>query len=391
MTYDFDTFIDRLKSYSSKWKLMEAAKANIPSGVVPMSTAEMEFATAPEILQGLQTYLENPGFLGYNVPTSEYAESVLDWHKKYHQLSLNQEWLVPTPGVLPGLSMAMQLLTEAGEGVIIFNPVYHAFNGITRNYGRKIVNIPLKEKDLNYSIDWEFFEQAAQSEQNKLLLMCNPHNPIGRVWKVEELDRVVEICQKHHLAIISDEMWQDWYHGDRSHHSMLRYVDQIEHLVVCTSPSKTFNFGGLKVASTWIANLGLRQEFIEMLMQRYYFVNIIGLEATRIAYQQAQPWFEAAKRYVWQNLELVVSFLNELPGIKTQLPEFGYSVWVDFRELEMTPDELTSFLIDNAQIVGTHGSSINEDGNGFVRLNIAMPRNKLQESLERLKSALDLL
>lgn len=390
--YDFETAPNRQGTASFKWEKMYAANPEVSEGVIPLSTADMELKAAPEIYEGLIEYLTNEPVIGYNGATPEYLEAVVDWMKRRHGWEIQPEWIVNTPGVVAAFYAAIQAFSKEDDGIIIFRPVYNPFGmAISDNHCRE-VNVPLIEKDGYYTIDFEAFEAAAAKPENRILLFCSPHNPVGRVWTEEELSKIAEIAIKHDLFVISDDIWFDFSTAEHKHTFLPQVNDQInERMIVCTSASKTFNLAGMHTSNIIIPNDKVRESFIEALFAyRLTSVANLGLEATRIAYTKAEPWFDEASELIQRNKILVNEFFKtHYPKIKAPITEGTYVMWLDFREVDLTNEERQDFLHKEAEIFADTGTVFGEEGSGFERINVALPTAKLEEALNRLLEALN--
>ena len=390
MNYDFTKRIDRKGTGSHKWNKMFELNPSVDSGVLPLSVADMELHSPPEIYDGLIEFLESKPILGYTGPTDEFLESVVGWQAKRHNWSIEKDWIVSTTGVVSAFDAAIRAFSNEGDGVIIFRPVYYPFGREITNNNRREVNVPLVEKDGNYTIDFESFEKAAKEEDNKILLFCSPHNPVGRVWTNKELEKLAEFAVKYNLVVISDEVWYDFVRSDKIH-TVLHNVntDLQDNLITCTAASKTFNLAALSTSSIIISNENLRKKFAKEVDKSHFnTINIFGFEASKIAYNKCEKWLDDLLELVYSNQRLVQEFFKEnYPIIKAPISEGTYLQWLDFRELGMSSQELEEFLHDT-QFFTDKGYVFGKEGNGFERINVALPQDALIELLNRLLEAL---
>lgn len=392
MTYDFNTAPDRKHSGSSKWAQMYRWHPEPGQDVRPLSVADMELKNAPEIYAGLMNYLQKDPVLGYAGPTQAYLDAVVEWQAKRHRWTIEPNWIVSTPGVVAALYTAVNAFTQENDGVILFRPVYYPFGMAIKNNNRREVNVPLVRGDGHYTIDFAAFEKAAAKPENKLLIFCSPHNPVGRVWTREELQKVGEIAKKHDLIVVSDEIWYDLVEPGQTH-TVLATLDEdlAKRVIVCTSASKTFNLAGMHTSAIIIPDASIRKTFLTALEKsRQTSVGILGFEATRIAYQEAEAWLDQVNTLIHRNKVLVHDFLTErYPKIVAPISEGTYLLWLDFTALGMSNQALEDFLHTECQFFTDEGYIFGKEGNGFERINVALPTPILERHLERLVQALE--
>ncbi|MGP6139479.1 MULTISPECIES: MalY/PatB family protein [unclassified Jeotgalibaca] len=390
MKYDFTKRVDRKSTGSAKWEEMYKWNPNVETGVLPMSVADMEFQTAPEITEGLKRYLDE-AVLGYTIPYPSFLDAVIQWQKDRHDWEIQPEWLVNTPGVVTAFYGAIRTFSEEDDGVIIFRPVYHPFGQAIADNHRTEVNVPLIHKNGTYEIDFEAFEEAAADPKNKILLFCSPHNPVGRVWRREELEKIAEIAIEHNLYVISDEIWYDFVMPGYTHTVLATVDDRLkERLITCTAPSKTFNLAGMMLSNIIIADPALREQFRQAMAEvRIDMVGILGYKACELAYTKSREWLDELIQVIHHNAQLVEQFFAEhYPKVTVTKLEGTYVQWLDFRGLGMTTEELETFLHQEAQFFTDEGYIFGAEGNGFERINLALPTTALAENLERLLVAL---
>ncbi len=389
MKYDFETLIDRSGCGSLKWNSMLEHKAEIPAGIVPFSVADMEFKNAPEILQGLKDYVDSHVF-GYSVPTEEYLLTVCNWMKQRHDWEIKPQDIVCTHGVVPALAMLIAALCSPGDGVILMPPVYYPFFGVIEKNGCKPARCPLIYQNGSYRIDFELLEKTAAKKENKLLLFCSPHNPVGRVWTIEELQRVEEICRRHNVRIISDEIHFDLILPGHRHTVFSKAAKYPEEIIVCTAPSKTFNLADLQTSNIILQREEDREKLARVRDRIFdHAPSSIGLEACRIAYQKGLPWLEEALEVIAENYRFTVEFLScRLPKIKPVELQGTYLLWLDCTALQKTAPQLEELMVNEANLFLDEGYLFGKEGAGFERVNLACPRWVLEEGLCRLEKAL---
>lgn len=390
MNYDFTSLSDRRSMGSLKYYYTDQWNPDMDADVVPLSTADMEFKTAPEVIEGLKDYLDDM-ILGYTIPGAAYYDSIKSWMKRRHQWDIEDEWIVPVPGIVTALHLALEAFTEPGDGVIIFRPVYHQFGMAVESDRRKEVNVPLIEKgEGHYEIDFDLFEEEASQPENKMLIFCSPHNPVGRVWTKEELQRIDEISRKHDLIVVCDEIWHDIVFEGQKHTAYPTAGNRAaENTIICTSVSKTFSLAAINTSNIIIADEDLRQAFVDQVNHGHYAANAFGYKATELAYNEAEAWLDAVNEVILSNHHFVSDYFKEhMPQVKAYVPEGTYVSWIDFRELGLSAEELERIVHQEGQFMTNHGRTFGEEGAGFERANIALPQKSLEIQLERLVGAL---
>lgn len=387
MRYDFDKIVDRKGTDCLKYDF--AAERGKPEGVLPLWVADMDFQTAPGIIETIERTAAH-GIFGYTDTKKEYYEAVSGWYEKHFHWKPEKEWLVKTPGIVFALAAAVRAYTQEGDGVLLQQPVYYPFSEVIRDNNRRIVNSPLKLEGGHYEIDFDDLEEKISGERIKLFLMCSPHNPTGRVWEEWELRKIGELCLKYGVIVVSDEIHCDFVYPGHEHHVFAALDERYAAIsLICTSPSKTFNTAGLQVSNIWIPNPNLREAFGRAVRQTGYSqLNVMGLAACRAAYEEGEEWYLQLKDYLKGNLDFTREFLErELPEIHLIEPEGTYLLWLDFRDLQMTEEEREDLILNRAGLWLDSGAIFGKDGEGFERINIACPRKVLGEALARLKEA----
>lgn len=387
MNYDFDEIIDRRESDCLKYDF--AVERGKPADILPLWVADMDFRTAPCITERIQKDIDL-GIFGYTDSKDAYFHAAAGWYEKYFNWKVEKNWLVKTPGIVFAIAMAIQALTKEGDGVLLQQPVYYPFSAVIKDNHRTIVNNELVLKEGRYEIDFEDFENKIVQGKVKLFLLCSPHNPVGRVWTKEELQRMGDICLKHSVKILSDEIHSDFVYSGKEHHVFLTVDERFrDNSIICTAPSKTFNLAGLQVSNIWIPNPEIRKAFEHTILAAGYSqVNMLGLHACQAAYEGGREWLEQLKIYLKGNLDFARAFLAEnLPQIKLIEPEGTYLIWLDCRELGLPEEELEKLIVHQAKLWLDSGAIFGKAGEGFERINIACPRTVLKEALERFKKA----
>ena len=381
---DFDKEINRYKTNSLKYDFKN--EKNKPDDVFPMWVADMDFKCCDEILNDMHKKIDH-GIFGYSKNDENYFNAIKKWYQSNFNVELKQEWLITTAGVVFALATAVKTLTKENDYVLINNPVYYPFTEVVEDNKRKIISSDLILKDKHYEIDFKDFENKIKQYKIKLFLLCSPHNPVGRVWSKNELDKIIEICKKYNVFIVSDEIHSDFI-WKGTHTNLLKYTEYQNNIILCTAPTKTFNLAGLQVSNIFIPNSEIRHKFqLELWNTGYSLINIMGLVACQSAYEKGQIWLNELKKYLIDNINYVDNFLKEkLPKVKLIYPEGTYLLWLDFNELNMTDEKIEDLMINEAKLWLDNGKMFGETGKGFQRLNIALPRKKLEWAMEQLEN-----
>lgn len=310
--YDFETLISRKNQGSYKWDQMYKEYPDLPDGIVPFSVADMELQISPEIKEGLKKYIDE-AILGYTGTYEEYFEAVINWMKRKHNFDIQKEWIVTSSGVVSALYDSVKAFTEKEDGVIVFTPVYYPFYNAIKSNGRKIVECPLIENEGKYAIDFESFEKLAKEEKNTLLILCSPHNPVGRVWSKEELKKIGKIALENNLKIVSDEIHFDILMEGEKHTVLQTLSEELSEITVtCTAPTKTFNLAGIGISNIIIKNEKMRKKFInEQGRSSAHVFAALGYRACILAYTQAEEWFEKFLQLINKNQKIVNRFFEE--------------------------------------------------------------------------------
>lgn len=386
MPYDFTSFYDRRNEGSRKWESIDQCQECEENLIIPMTVADLDLHTAPEITKILKEYVDK-SILGYSKPTESYFQAVSDYMDKHYNYPLEEEWIVPTAGVVPALATSVRAFTKEGEGVIVFPPVYNPFYEVVENQNREIMKSPLQLKNNRYEIDFDELEKLAKKEKAKLIFLCSPHNPSGRIWKKEELLRISEIAEANNLLVMSDEIHADMTLGNQKHYLYASISKEAAaHSLVFTSASKSYNLAGLQSSNVFISNPKLRKMFEEEnSVIGLKCPNVLGLKATEAAYEKAEKWFEELMVLLNKNVDLTVDILSEVDSrFKVMRPEASYLVWVNIEEFGLTNEDFVKKLEDH-HIYVTDGDRYGKEGDGWIRLNVGMPTKALLANLERFK------
>jgi len=383
MTYDFDSLINRRGTGSVKYNF---AANGMPDDVLPLWIADMDFRSPPCVVEAL-TETVNHGIFGYSTPDSDFFNAVQGWYSRRFNWPTERESIIITPGVVTAISITIRSLTRPGDGVVIQQPVYHPFESAIRKTGRRLLINELVYDSGRYSIDFDDFEK--KSKEAGLFILCNPHNPVGRVWTADELSRMGEICLRNNVLIVSDEIHQDFiFPGNR--HVVLAGLDPrfSEITITCTAPSKTFNLAGIHHSNIFISNKDIRSSFSnEMSRCGLDIVGMMGIVACRAAYASGEAWLLELLDYIGGNMSLIREFLQtRIPEIRLVEPEGTYLAWLDFRGLGLPVEEMDEMIVQKARLWVNNGTMFGQGGAGFYRMNTACPRSMLREGLERLAS-----
>ncbi len=388
MKFDFDRIIDRTGTGSFKWDLVDSIFKG--SGLIPLWVADMDFESPPEVVAALTRRAQH-GVYGYTAPMPEYYQAVVDWFGRRHSWRINQDWIVTAPGVVPALNLLIQTFTEPGDGVIVQKPVYYPFMRSIKNNGGTLINNPLKLEGDAYRMDFDDLEQKAANPAARLMILCSPHNPVGRLWTREELTRVGEICFAHDVMVVSDEIHCDLIFKDRCHVPFGSISDSfLMKSITCTAPSKTFNLAGLQTANLVIANPDLRKRYTHTVQcLGLSWPNLFGAEALIAAYRHGDGWLDQLMEYLGGNLAFLKEYIaKHMPRIRIIEPEATYLVWLDFRDFGLDTESLKRLLRDVARLALDDGFIFGSpEGDGFERINIACPRAILEKALERMREA----
>ena len=387
MKYDFDEIIPRRHTNSLKYDF--ARERGKPDGLLPMWVADMDFQTPPEVREALAAKAAH-GIFGYSDPDENYFEALENWFSTRHNWKVDPHTSIQTPGVVFALCTLIRCLSRPGDAVLVQEPVYYCFQESIRANGRKLAINELVFDGRRYTIDFADFERKIVENKVKLFILCSPHNPVGRVWKREELEKLSDICLRHDVFVIADEIHEDFVYSGHTHTVFASLSHEVaQHCAVCTAPSKTFNLAGLHVANIFIANAEIRRTFKKELdAQGFSQPNIMGLVGCQTAYRSGAEWVDQLIDYLRDNLALMrEAFRTRMPQLRLIEPEGTYLPWVDFSRLGLDTPELERFIVDDAKLWLDGGHIFGAGGAGFQRFNIATPRAILRQALDQLEAA----
>lgn len=386
--YDFDTPVNRRGTMSIKYD--GAEKHGMPGDILPLWIADMDFPSPPCITEALMQRVEH-GIFGYSEPDEAYERAVIGWFSRRHGWQPKAEWMVETPGVVIALATALRAASQPGDAVLIQPPVYYPFYDVIRDTGRRQVESPLIYRDGAYTIDFKEFERKAVQEKVKVFLLCSPHNPVGRVWTDTELKTLGEICLRHGITVVADEIHCDFVRDGYTHIPFLKACPQLaQQTILCTAPSKTFNLAGLATSNIFIPGKALRAAFVQQLhtFGCYNPPNVMGLIACRAAYEQGEEWHLQCLKYINQNLNYVREFVGLfLPGVRLVEPEGTYFAWLDFSALGLTTEELNHRMIHEANVWLDDGTIFGTGGAQLQRVSLSCTRATLAAAMEGMKKA----
>jgi len=397
MTNNFSENINRIGTDCLKWDGFEGRYPGLHAkDCIPMWVADTDFKAPQEVIDAI-VEVAKFGIYGYSKGKGDsFDKAIMDWINKRHGWKLSGKWIVPTAGIVPAITYAVQAFTQEGEGVIIQPPVYYPFKEVITKNNRKTVENPLifDDKSEHYEIDFEDLERKVKDPNNKLFILCNPHNPMGRVWSEADLRKIGELCLKNGVLVFSDEIHSDLiFKGHK--HTPLGMLDESlnENLITAYSASKSFNLAGLLTSAIIIANEEIRKKYINQLeINCVRDINIFGTIALEAAYNHGEQYLTELLEYVQGNVDYAIDYAKKhLTGVKILRPQATYLVWIDFRGTGLTTDEIDAFVIEKAKIAPDLGRWFGEEGAGFARFNFACPRVTLEKALGQLKSAIDQL
>ncbi len=390
MKYNFDEIINRSNSNSKKWNPeLYKVTFNNHTDLLPLWVADMDFKVAQPILDSMKEIIEH-GVLGYTAPDEEYYQAIIDWNKRRKNCQIKKEWIVYTNGVVPAISFIIQNFTAEGDSILIQPPVYPPFKLTPENNGRKVVTNPLINNDGYYTIDFEDFEKKIVDNNVKLFILCNPHNPVGRVWKEEELKKLGDICIKYNVIILADEIHSDLIFKENKHVSFLTLGEKYwKNLFVCTAPSKTFNLAGVQTSLIFIPNDEARVKYQSALGKvRIENPNSFGIAGVKSGYMYGEDWLEQVIDYLDENRKFIKEYLDKnIPAAKYYLPEGTYLAWINLKD-SLKDENMENFFEEKAKVAIDYGTWFGEEGSGYIRLNFACPKSILEEALKRISDNL---
>lgn len=384
--YDFDKVIDRHGSGAIKVDSLEERYGR--PDLIAAWVADMDFATPPFIIDALKKRLEHPIF-GYTAEPADYRPAIIDWERNLHGWEIDPEWLSYIPGIVKGIGMVLNVFTKPGEDVIIMPPVYHPFRIVPEENGRNVVNIPMiEDENHRYHVDFEAFENLETN--GGVLIFANPHNPSGRMWSKEELQKVAEISKKKNLLVISDEIHADMALWGNKHVPFATVSDDAaQNSITFCAPSKTFNIPGIVSSFSVIPNKDIRDRFYGWLeASEFNAAPMMSPIATIAAYRKGDEWRKEMLAYIEDNIRFVEDYCEKnIPGVRALRPEASFLVWLDCRELGLSHDELIDLFVNKARVALNDGAMFGKEGDGLMRLNVASPRSVMEEVMNRIKEA----
>lgn len=381
---------DRSQNLSAKWDELETKFGD--KDLYPLWIADMDFPAPKEVIDTVVEKAKQ-GIYGYTARPSSYYQALCDWTEKRFHYSLNPKYLIHSPGGVTSFTLALEVLTEKGDAVLVTPPVYPGFFRTITGTGRKLVTSPMLETSMgHFEINWEEFEEKIIQEKVKVFIFCNPHNPIGKVYKEEELKKIANICLKHNVRIIEDQMWRDLTFGGAKTISLLQLGEEVrENTVACLSATKTFNLAGLHASFLYVSNEKIRLALIDKIeVLDIHRNNALSIVAMETAFQKGEAWLQSALEYLEENLKIAVDFIHkELPEIKAYMPESTYTLWVNFSHYSLQGEEITKHLAKYGKIATGNGAPYGQGGETCQRINLACSREVLLKSLEGLKVAVE--
>ena len=384
MPYDFGALTDRHNTNSLKWDVDEK--------ILPMWVADMDFKTAPEIIEAIQEKVEK-GILGYTIVPDAWYQSISSWWERRHNFYIEKEWLIFCTGVVPAISSAVRKMTSVGENVLVQTPVYNIFFNSIVNNGRNIVENKLLYDGKQYSIDFEDLENKLSNPQTTMMILCNPHNPIGKVWDKETLEKIGELCFKHHVLVLSDEIHCDL---TDTHHEYIPFaaVSEIcaKNSITCIAPTKAFNIAGVQTSAVVVPNEVLRHKINRALnTDEVAEPNAIAMEATIAAFTKGEAWLNELRFYIEENKKVAGKFIeSQLPELYLVPSNATYLLWVDCSQITQDTTYLCQFLHKETGLYVSAGEAYGETGRKFIRINVACPRERMEDGLSRLKKGIEL-
>lgn len=383
MTYDFDQLNDRRGTYSMKW--------DVQDNELPMWVADMDFQTVPAVTDAIQKRAKQ-GIFGYTIIPDDWRDAYCGWWKRRHEFQIVPESLVFCTGVVPALSSIVRKMTTVGENVLVQTPVYNIFFNSIRNNGRNILESPLVYENGTYRIDFKDLEEKLANPQTTLMFLCNPQNPIGYIWDKETLKKIGELCHKHHVLVVSDEIHCDLTDPGKEYVPFASVSEVCaQNSITCMAPTKTFNIAGLQTAAVMIPNPVIRQKVDRGLnTDEVAEPNVFAVEAVLAAFRYGDQWLDELREYIYENKRLVWEFLKtELPEVHGIISDATYLLWLDCHEYEPDSEKLEKMIREKTGLWLCAGKEYGGTPDGFLRMNVACPRSRVQDGLERLKKALE--
>jgi len=387
-----DLVLQRKNTNSIKWDFVNFMYPDLKHEVLPLWVADMDFPCAEEIIEELNSRLDTKVF-GYSSFDDNYYSVISDWFSKRYSYEINKNEIFYSPGIVPALGILLRSLTSENDGIIIQPPVYYPFKNMIVNNNRDVVENHLIKTDKSYEIDFNDLRKKAESPNNKMLILCSPHNPIGRIWTKEEIEQIIDICVKNDLYLVSDEIHCDLIRKENIFTSTGIFKDKIkEKLIICTSPSKSFNLAGLQLSNIIIFDKSIKEKWIDEIVNKMSMANPspFAISATKAAYTKGENWLARVNEYIDSNLHFLDDYLKEnLPKVKYNIPEATYLAWLDFSEYEYSDSEITERILNLGKVALDGGKLFGNEGKKYQRINVACPRSILKEALEKIKLSME--
>ncbi len=384
MKYDFDTIIDRRNTNSLKWDVKE--------NELPMWVADMDFKTAPCIIEVLKDRV-NHGVFGYSIVSEDWHDAYIKWWKERHSFKIDKQWLIFSTGVVPTISSVVRKLTNVAENVVIQSPVYNIFYNSIINNGRHVLESPLAYDGKEYSIDFEDLTEKLSNPQTTLMILCNPHNPIGKIWDKETLEKIGKLCKENNVVVLSDEIHCDITCPNKTYIPFASVNEECkQNSVTCISPTKAFNLAGMQSSAVMIANKFLRDKVERGLnTDEVAEPNVFATTVATVAFNEGGPWLDALRKYISDNKVLVTDYIEKnIPEIKVVKAEATYLMWFDCKKITETCEKLAAFIREETGLYLTAGNHYGKGGEGFLRINVACSKKVVTEALKKLDKAIKL-
>ncbi len=380
---NFDEIINRKGTDSIKWDHLETHFGR--DDLLPLWVADMDFKSPPEVIDAMKEVADH-GLYGYVWPRDNYFNSVIHWMQKRFDWKVEKESIMFMPGIVPAIALAIDTFTQPGDGVIIQQPVYFPFISVTKEAGRKVLNNKLVETDTGYQMNFEELEFLAKDPKAKMMIICSPHNPVGRVWTKDELQKVIDICASNDVIIVTDEIHQDLIHKGHKHIPTAKVAGDSAKIITCTAPSKTFNVASLFASNIIISNEEVRKQFKEELDKRHLMPSAFSISGVIAAYDHGEKWLDELLIYLSDNIDFTESYLKEhLPKVKFHKPDATFLLWLDFRAYGIPSKEIERLIKEEALVALNKGWMFGREGEGHMRINIGCPRDVLKEALQRIR------
>lgn len=385
---NFSTVYNRRNTFSVKWDMLDQIYSlEDASDVLPMWVADMDFAIAPVIKDAIHKRIEHPIF-GYSMTPETVKSALTNWLLHKHQLTINNEWILFRQGVIPAMAEAIEAFTEIGDKILIHTPVYPPFTNIPQNLEREVVTCRLVEKENAYELDLDVFETCLQTGV-KAFILCNPHNPGGKVWNKNDLAQMASLCQQYKVLILSDEIHSDLVFQPNKHTPLLSVAEDKNNIITFFAPTKTFNLAGIQAAATIVPDEQKRKTLEHLAMTRGDMgLNIFSLTALQAAYNEGEPWLEELMEVLSSNMDYAIEHLSEIEGIKVAKPEGTYLLWINYRDTGLSEKEIMEKLLTKGKLALEPGTKYGEAADGFLRMNCACPFETIQEGVARFAKAL---